>query len=160
MKDDNNLVRSLEACEVMAGVTNICTDKTGTLTESNMQVIKIFANNRLYETRYDKEVPPEFKQRFSKNVCLNSNAYPAVDKFGRFDPMGSKTECALLECAFKFGFDFRKVRSKKGVEVSKFFPFSSQSKKMAVVYSEKGKIMVSVKGAPDSTIDLCTHYYS
>lgn len=32
MKDENNLVRYLAACETMGGANNICSDKTGTLT--------------------------------------------------------------------------------------------------------------------------------
>lgn len=32
MKDENNLVRFLSACETMGGANNICSDKTGTLT--------------------------------------------------------------------------------------------------------------------------------
>jgi len=32
MKDENNLVKQLASCEIMGGVTNICSDKTGTLT--------------------------------------------------------------------------------------------------------------------------------
>ena len=41
MKDENNLVRYLQACETMGGVNNICTDKTGTLTKNLMTVTKI-----------------------------------------------------------------------------------------------------------------------
>ena len=32
MKEENNLVRFLAACETMGGANNICSDKTGTLT--------------------------------------------------------------------------------------------------------------------------------
>ena len=36
MKDENNLVRFLQACETMGGANNICSDKTGTLTKNIM----------------------------------------------------------------------------------------------------------------------------
>ena len=42
MKDENNLVRYLQACETMGGAKNICSDKTGTLTKNQMNVTKIF----------------------------------------------------------------------------------------------------------------------
>jgi len=32
MKDENNLVKQLASCETMGGATNVCSDKTGTLT--------------------------------------------------------------------------------------------------------------------------------
>jgi P-type Ca2+ transporter type 2B len=38
MKDENNLVKRVECCETMGGATNICSDKTGTLTQNLMSV--------------------------------------------------------------------------------------------------------------------------
>lgn len=42
MKDENNLVRFLSACETMGGANNVCTDKTGTLTKNLMTVTKLW----------------------------------------------------------------------------------------------------------------------
>jgi Ca2+ transporting ATPase len=42
MKDENNLVRYLQACETMGGADNICSDKTGTLTKNKMTVTRMF----------------------------------------------------------------------------------------------------------------------
>lgn len=47
MKDENNLVRHLSACETMGGANNICTDKTGTLTKNTMSVERIFTESRV-----------------------------------------------------------------------------------------------------------------
>ena len=43
MKDQNNLVRYLAACETMGGANNICSDKTGTLTKNQMTVTKFWS---------------------------------------------------------------------------------------------------------------------
>ena len=42
MLEDNNYVKRLAACEIMGGATDICSDKTGTLTLNKMTVTRIY----------------------------------------------------------------------------------------------------------------------
>ncbi|WIA29940.1 hypothetical protein OEZ86_000039 [Tetradesmus obliquus] len=51
MLADNNLVRNLSSCETMAAATAICSDKTGTLTENNMAVVKLFVGGVTFNVR-------------------------------------------------------------------------------------------------------------
>jgi P-type E1-E2 ATPase len=51
MKEENNLVRKLEASETMGGATQICTDKTGTLTQNKMTVKAVYINDQIVEGR-------------------------------------------------------------------------------------------------------------
>ena len=39
---DQNYVKKLAACEIMGGATNICSDKTGTLTLNQMKVARVW----------------------------------------------------------------------------------------------------------------------
>lgn len=48
MKEENNLVRYLQACETMGGADNICSDKTGTLTKNLMTVTKVFVESHVH----------------------------------------------------------------------------------------------------------------
>jgi P-type E1-E2 ATPase len=45
MREENNLVRHLDACEIMGGADNICSDKTGTLTENKMTVVRLLVSS-------------------------------------------------------------------------------------------------------------------
>jgi len=141
----------------MGGANNICTDKTGTLTKNTMEVLRVFTNGKIYEVT-DTSIPKNFQQRFSVCCCLNSNAYPIIKEDGRFEMIGSKTECALLELAYKLGFDYRKIRTEEYCKVVKVYPFSSETKRMAVIYEKDGHSLLSLKGAPEILVSSCVDY--
>ena len=48
MRKENNLVRRLEAAETMGGANEICTDKTGTLTQNRMTIVEFYAENQMH----------------------------------------------------------------------------------------------------------------
>lgn len=54
MAKDNNDVKRLAACEIMGGADNICSDKTGTLTENIMKVTRLWTG---------KDLPPISQER-------------------------------------------------------------------------------------------------
>ena len=160
MKEENNLVRYLQACETMGGADNICSDKTGTLTMNKMTVTRIFVEQGVHDTIAREIMSDATCRLFSLGVCNNSNANPKFvsEKNGlRIEQNGNKTECALLEVAYRLGFDYEKFRNRD--KIKKIFPFSSEKKKMATVYEdEKGKLYLFVKGAPDFMLPSCTHF--
>jgi P-type E1-E2 ATPase len=51
MYKDQNLIRVLAACETMGNATNICSDKTGTLTENRMTVVELWCGDNAYTVR-------------------------------------------------------------------------------------------------------------
>ncbi|KAI3403946.2 PMC1 [Candida oxycetoniae] len=97
MAQNGNLVRVLRSCEIMGGATAVCSDKTGTLTENKMRVVRGFfglnssnqllefddtAMNHQYEptaTEASKEITPEMKHSFITNITLNSTAFENSD---------------------------------------------------------------------------------
>jgi P-type E1-E2 ATPase len=54
MKKENNLVRKLEASETMGGASEICTDKTGTLTKNQMTVMEYYTMGEFYDAEKQK----------------------------------------------------------------------------------------------------------
>ncbi|OWB56408.1 hypothetical protein B5S28_g2309 [[Candida] boidinii] len=86
MTQDGNLVRVLKSCETMGSATAICSDKTGTLTENKMRIVKgFFGEERFDDTASTKNVVTsnELKQKlnsnltqdFLTNITLNSTAF-------------------------------------------------------------------------------------
>lgn len=161
MKEENNLVRYLQACETMGGADNICSDKTGTLTKNLMTVTRMFVEEKIHDTIAREIMSDNTCRLLSLGICNNSNANPKFvqDKGNslKIEQIGNKTECALLEVAYRMGYDYEKFRNRD--RIRKILPFSSEKKKMATVYEdEKGKIYVFVKGAPDFMLPACTHF--
>ncbi|CAK88204.1 unnamed protein product (macronuclear) [Paramecium tetraurelia] len=161
MKDEKNLVRFLSACETMGGANNICSDKTGTLTENKMTVTNLY----IEDTDFNKLDPQAIKSStlslLCEGICLNSIARPQIDQNGRFEHIGNKTECALLELAHKFGYDFRQIRQNMGEKIKKNFPFNSEKKQMTIALDLKGdrtQFTIFTKGAPDVLLDKCSYY--
>jgi Ca2+ transporting ATPase len=76
MKDENNLVRYLQACETMGGADNICSDKTGTLTKNKMAVTRLFTMDQTIDSPSKRSVSPKVAETLSVGVCLNSSANP------------------------------------------------------------------------------------
>lgn len=160
MKDENNLVRYLQACETMGGANNICSDKTGTLTKNLMTVVKIFIEQGVQDS-IEADIAREHTIRMlCLSVCNNTSASPAIARQGNDvtnNQVGNKTECALLEMAFRMGYDYKKFRNRENQ--LRVFPFSSEKKKMATAYKdEKNTNYVFVKGAPDFLLEHCTRF--
>ena len=66
MMEDQNLVRHLAACETMGGATQVCSDKTGTLTQNKMTVVRsLFAGER-----HPRSVPVLDHRDYQREVAV------------------------------------------------------------------------------------------
>ena len=141
MLKTNNLVRKMHACETMGATTVICTDKTGTLTQNQMQV----AHTNFYGN------PPV--ELLAEGMAVNSTAQLDKSK-EKPEVLGNPTEGALLIWLDSKGYDYSKLR--EGVTVVEELPFSTERKYMAtVVKNAEGRTLIYVKGAPEIIFGLC-----
>ncbi|KAL4469987.1 hypothetical protein ABPG73_016723 [Tetrahymena malaccensis] len=157
MKDENNLVKELSSCEIMGGATNICSDKTGTLTQNIMSVNNMYIDNRIYkrdQIRRD-QVAPNLATLLAECICVNSSADPEKELLtSKWVQIGNKTECALIELADQLGFGYQNFRTK---DILRVLPFSSTRKKMTTVYRYSPNCYrVYVKGASEVILERCT----
>jgi len=143
----NTLIRKLPAAETLGRATVICTDKTGTLTEEDLTVDKIYSS-KLYSLDNIKNADFAMKQVLKVGVLCN-NARDEKDNI-----LGDPTEIALIKSAKKYGLD-KKLLTEKNPRV-KEYPFDSVRKMMSIVRSN-GKIKTSyVKGAPLFILERCS----
>ncbi len=141
MLKTNNLVRKMHACETMGATTVICTDKTGTLTQNQMQVY----NTNFFGTPSDNVL--------HEGIAVNSTAQ--LDFSGeKPQVLGNPTEGALLLWLKEQGANYLDLRN--GATRLEELPFTTERKYMAtVVKSATGKNILYVKGAPEIVFGMC-----
>ena len=141
MLKTNNLVRKMHACETMGATTVICTDKTGTLTQNQMQV---------YKTNFFGHPS---KELLYEGIAVNSTAQ--LDLSGaKPSVLGNPTEGALLLWLKECGANYMELRD-NAARVEEL-PFTTERKYMAtVVKSATGKNILYVKGAPEIVFGMC-----
>lgn len=138
---EHTLPRTMHSCETMGATSVICTDKTGTLTQNQMQV----ADTKL------SEVSEEF---FAEMIAMNTTANLDLSDKNSAKVIGNPTEGALLLWLKSKGVDYLSIR--ENVEIIDRLPFSTENKYMATVVKSvsKGGTYVFVKGAPEILLGM------
>ncbi|KAJ5102014.1 hypothetical protein NUU61_004236 [Penicillium alfredii] len=174
MMKNNNLVRQFRACETMGNATDVCSDKTGTLTQNEMTVVSGFFSVTSHFT--DPTTGPETKDRadlpvsgcmrglsgifrdlLSQSIVMNSTAVESHENGGGRQFLGSQTEAALL----RFAQDYLGLSQLEGErahsKVVELLPFDASRKYMVtVVQLANGSYRAYVKGAPEVLLGKCT----
>lgn len=151
MLKTNNLVRKMHACETMGAITVICTDKTGTLTQNQMQVHQTHFYSLPKQQLGDNEISVLIKE----GISVNSTAFLDLTNPEKVKTLGNPTEAALLLWLHQNRVDYTQYR--ETVKVIDQLTFSTERKYMATVVDSTlpGKRILYVKGAPEIILTHC-----
>ena len=157
MLKTNNLVRKMHACETMGATTVICTDKTGTLTQNQMQVAEVFYVNGNDNVDCTLHLPPS---TLYENMAINSTAQLDLTDSEHPTVLGNPTEGALLLWLREQGVDYRELRER--AEILDEVPFSTERKYMATLvrWPESSRTLLYIKGAPEVVMAMCSNAQS
>ncbi|KAI8084183.1 uncharacterized protein B0P05DRAFT_466593 [Gilbertella persicaria] len=172
----NALVRRLVALENLGAVTNICSDKTGTLTQSKMVLTRFWRPDTGFYSvsglgfNIEGDVCSEETQEKMTQDTMNFGLRQLVQtaalcnmsqvrqdhETNEWYGLGDPTEVALQVFAHKL-YMSKPALTEKGWKLKTEFPFDSSIKRMSVLCeSDDGSTMAFLKGATERVLNCCT----
>ncbi len=162
------IIRKLAAVETLGAATVICSDKTGTLTQNEMTVRKVYAGDEAYSatgTGYDpkgdildssgnvvEQISLPLRDLLATAALANNAQLEKKD--GVYKIIGDPTEGALLTLAAKGGVPRESVAPT--LKMLKEIPFDSDRKRMTVVTLDAGgREVAHTKGSADVLLPMC-----
>ena len=139
----NVLTRKSSTVETLGSATVLCTDKTGTLTQNKMTVVRLFNGKEFVDVKGKSFFPEEFHEIIEYGI-LSSQANP-------FDPM----EKAIAVIGNQYLKDTEHIHN--DWEMIKEYPLSKELLAMSRVFMNEDDRTQSIaaKGAPEAIFELC-----
>lgn len=164
LNEGQTAIREFSGAEALAGVTVICSEKAGIMTQKQMIVKRVFVDGRIIDLEgegYDPETggfPPDAEGENPDipllltvaAMCTNTEVKNTPEGW---DVIGDPTEGALIVAAMKGGIN----KDELGLSLTKIaeLPFDSERKRMSAVYkSSRDELFVFTKGSLETVLDI------
>ena len=160
MAERKAIVKNLLSVETLGSTTVICSDKTGTLTQNEMTITKVFTNDEEYEVEGSGYKPEGDIRNANKEVieddgqikllmtiaslCNDANLTIEGEEY---KITGDPTEGAMLTFSEKWNINQENL-NEKHPRIEEI-PFDSTRKMMTTFHEMDGKYYAFTKGAPD-----------
>jgi len=147
----NALIRRLPAVETLGSASIICSDKTGTLTQNRMTLVRAYLDDGTTEDITANNSEPIRRLLLWGALCCDGSV--TFDADGKETHIGDPTETAIILAAHKNGMPKDEINRANPRRAS--LPFDSDRKLMSTVNEIDGKPVVIVKGAFDMMLPRC-----
>lgn len=170
MSKQNALVKKLQAVEALGQAQIIAVDKTGTITKNELIVREAWTDGKLFEIGgigYEQKGEIKFKENvvspanhnellyLGKTASLVAGARISyVEETHEWHITGDPTEAALLVFAEKTG--FHKDDFLRESPLISEIPFDYKLKYHATIHQVGESPLLTVAGAPETILTLCT----
>lgn len=149
MSKNNAIIRKLPAVETLGSSSVICSDKTGTLTQNKMSVVKI--------CNFKGDITNDTSSK-DFNYILELGSMCNDCKINNKQVIGEPTETAIMNFGIKYG----KNKNMLYQEMKRVneIPFDSERKMMTTIHKIGNKYRIITKGAPDVILKKCSYLYN
>ena len=152
MVKKNALIRRLPAVETLGSASVICSDKTGTLTQNRMTLVKAYVDGESSLEDISSANSDSVRKLLQYGaLCCDGSVVFGAD--GKEQHIGDPTETSIIVAAHKNGMEKDALNGQfpRLAEI----PFDSDRKLMTTVNQIGGKNIVIVKGAFDMMTSRC-----
>ncbi len=144
------LIRRLPAVETLGSASVICSDKTGTLTQNRMTLVRAFVGNHTEDLR---QQPSDGALALIRLAALCTDGSVQVTENGVEQHIGDPTETAII--AYALHNEITKDDLFAQCPRLEELPFDSDRKLMTAVHLIDGETVAIVKGAPEILLSRC-----
>lgn len=173
MSREHVLVKRLQAVEALGQTKVVAVDKTGTLTRNEMVVSKVYVDGKKFEVT-GSGYEPKGEILLSGNIidplshpsilfcakvsafCTNAKIF-WLEEEAKWRTAGDPTEVALLSFSQKIGFAHETLEQEYPKKLEQ--PFDYKKKYHMTERVVDGKNFISVIGAPEEVLNLCTGFW-
>lgn len=147
---NNVLVRKLVGIETAGSLNVLFTDKTGTLTKGNLEVIELkLGNNKTFNNLIEISNYPKYENLLTESIIYNNQGVYDIKEEKVIG--GNVTDKALL--------NFIKKPRNPNIEIIDKIPFNSQNKYSITLIKKDNKNIKLIKGAYEKILNYTTYYY-
>jgi Ca2+-transporting ATPase len=167
MRKHGVLVRRLQAIETLGAVQTVCLDKTGTITQNRMSVVRMYVGLHHFDVAEDRIIQPkpladplkkeEIRQIIITCALCNEIKVNGSNGGGENEILGSPTEKAIVRLAIQSGVDidelwqqFRFLKIRHRAE-NRLFMSTLHA------YRKDSRKIFSIKGSPPEVLAMCNH---